>query len=327
MLSNPRQNISHSPQGFQARVGKRAAAGLRYLAFQVERLSLERGLRRALDRKEFAVHYQAQVNGSYQVIGAEALIRWQHPQFGLLSPSQFIPLAEETGLIKPIGEWILETACKQLKEWHNSGLPGLNLAVNISACQFHQTDTAQTIEDILLKIGLDPKYLTLELTESSLMSHDPSVDTALARLNALGVRLALDDFGKGFSSFDYLRRLPLAIVKVDESFVRNAVNNRDDAAVLSAIIALVHELRLKVVVEGLETREQLNLLRELRCDALQGFIFSKPLSADHFKRWVTDEGYKIRSMADVASLRPELSGVRLGRASVTATKVVRLAHG
>jgi EAL domain-containing protein (putative c-di-GMP-specific phosphodiesterase class I) len=230
-------------------------------------------------------------------------------------------VAEETGLIKPIGEWILLTACKQLKEWHNSGLPRLNLAVNISARQFHQSDTAQMIENILFNVGLDPRYLTLELTESSLLSNNTSVDKALARLNALGVTLALDDFGKGFSSFDYLRRFPLAMVKVDESFVRNVVNNRDDAAVLSAIIALVHELRLKVVVEGLETREQLNLLRELKCDALQGFIFSKPLSADHFRQWVADEGYKIRSMADVATLRSELPGMRLR------SNVPQLAHG
>jgi EAL domain-containing protein (putative c-di-GMP-specific phosphodiesterase class I) len=300
---------------------------LRFLAFHVERLSLERGLRRALEQKEFAVHYQAQVNSAYQVIGAEALIRWQHPQFGLLLPSQFIPLAEETGLIKPIGEWILTTACKQLKEWHNSGLPRLNLAVNISARQFQQNNAAQVIEKILLDVGLDPRYLTLELTESSLLSYDASVDKTLARLNALGVTLALDDFGKGFSSFDYLRRFPLAVVKVDESFVRNVASNRDDAAVLSAIIALVHELRLKVVVEGLETHEQLNLLRELKCDGLQGFIFSKPLSADHFRQWVANDGYKIRSMVDVAALRPELPGIRLSRTAVAGTNVARLAHG
>jgi EAL domain-containing protein (putative c-di-GMP-specific phosphodiesterase class I) len=320
MFTRSRQNISKDPQVFHAKVGKRAAAGLRYLAFHVERLGLERGLRRALDQQEFVVHYQAQVNSGYQVIGAEALIRWQHPQLGLLSPLQFIPLAEATGLIKPIGEWILTAACRQLKEWHISGLPHLSLAVNISACQFHQKDTARTIENILSTVGLDPRYLTLELTESSLLSHDSSVDKALAQLNALGVTLALDDFGKGFSSFDYLRRFPIAIVKIDESFVRNAVHNRGDAAVLSAIIALVHELRLKVVVEGLETCDQLKLLRELKCDGLQGFIFSKPLSADHFKRWVTDEGYKIRSMADVTALRSELSSMRLG-------KVPRLAHG
>jgi EAL domain-containing protein (putative c-di-GMP-specific phosphodiesterase class I) len=327
MFGKSRQDISHSPQVFHARVGKRAAAGLRYLAFHVERLTLERGLRRALDQKEFAVHYQAQVDSSYQVIGVEALIRWQHPQFGLLMPSQFIPLAEETGLIKPISEWILKTACKQLMQWHKAGLSRLNLAVNISPCQFRQKDTAQTIEEILLGVGLDPTHLTLELTESSVMSHDSSVYKSLARLNGIGVRLALDDFGKGFSSFDYLRRLPLAIVKVDESFIRHATNNRDDAAVLSAIIALVHKLRLAVVVEGLETVEQLDLIRKLQCDAMQGFIFSKPLSADQFERWIIDEGCKIRSIADVTTLRPEPPRMRLTSVSVAGTNVRRLAHG
>ena len=325
MFGKSRQNISHSSQVFHARVGKRAAAGLRYLAFHLERLSLERGLRRALDQSEFEVHYQAQVNSSYQITGVEALIRWHHPQFGLLLPSQFIPFAEETGLIKPIGEWILKTACKQLKEWHNCGLSKLNLAVNISPRQLHE-DTAKTIENILMNVGLDPRYLTLELTESSLMSHHSSVYKALTSLNEIGVTLALDDFGKGFSSFDYLRRLPLAVVKVDESFIRHATENRDDAAVLSAIIALVHELRLTVVVEGLETLEQLELLRELRCDAMQGFIFSKPLSADQFERWITNEANKIRSMADVATLKAELPRIGLARSSVV-RRNVRLAHG
>jgi EAL domain-containing protein (putative c-di-GMP-specific phosphodiesterase class I) len=319
-----RQNISNSHQAFHERVGERAAAGLRYLAGQVERHSLERGLRRALDQEEFAVHYQAQVNSSYQVVGVEALIRWQHPELGLLSPSQFIPFAEETGLIGPIGKWILETACRQLKQWHDSGTRGLNLAVNFSARQFHQRDAAQSILEVLYNIDLEPRSLTLELTESSSISSDPAVDEALEKLSIGGVRLALDDFGKGFSSFDYLRRLPLDIIKVDESFVRNATTNRDDASVLSAIVSLGHALNQEVIVEGVETREQLRLIQDLGCDAMQGFIFSKPLIADQFQRWMRDESFKLRSALEIATLRPE---IRLSGSAAAGKRLARLAHG
>jgi EAL domain-containing protein (putative c-di-GMP-specific phosphodiesterase class I) len=321
-----RQNISNSPQAFHETVGKRAAAALKYLAFHVEWLSIERGLRRALEQDEFVVHYQPQVNSSYQVVGVEALVRWQHPRLGLLGPSRFIPFAEETGLIGPIGNWVLETACRQLKQWQESGMCDLDLAVNISARQFHQTDTARTIMGILDDIAIDPRSLTLELTETFSISSDKAVDAALESLSMFGVNLALDDFGKGFSSFDYLRRLPLDIIKVDESFVRNATTDRDDAAVLSAIAGLGRALGLKVIVEGLETREQLRLVRNLRCDAMQGFIFGKPMSADHFQRWMHDDSDKLGSFSDVVALRQETPVVCLSRRAA-GMKLPRLAHG
>jgi EAL domain-containing protein (putative c-di-GMP-specific phosphodiesterase class I) len=254
-------------------------------------------IRRALERNEFIVHYQPLIDSrSWRVSGVEALIRWQHPQFGLLSPSQFIPLAEQTDLIVEVGEWILRTACTQVQSWRADGLKDLYLAVNMSARQFHQPDRSEVILRVLIETGLDPQSLTLELTESSLICNSSSVYRFMRRLNELGVKLALDDFGKGFSSFEYLTRLPLDVLKIDESLVRNAAKNTADASVLSIIIDLGHKLRLSVTAEGLETEAQLKVLSKLRCNELQGYVFSKPLPAKQFRRWVTMAEPSLRSM-------------------------------
>jgi EAL domain-containing protein (putative c-di-GMP-specific phosphodiesterase class I) len=262
------------------------------------RTTIHQSLCRALERNEFIVHYQPLIDTrSWLVSGAEALIRWQHPRFGLLAPAQFIPLAEESDLIVYIGEWILRTACRQLQSWHADGLKDLYLAVNMSARQFHRPDPAAVILRVLRETGIHPQSLTVELTESSVIGNSSSVCRSMLRLNELGVKLALDDFGKGFSSFEYLTRLPLDVLKIDESLVRNAAMNPADATVLSIIINLGHKLRMSVIAEGLETEAQLKALARLRCNELQGFVFSKPLPAKQFRRWVMMAEPSLRAMA------------------------------
>ncbi|HXS00391.1 MAG TPA: EAL domain-containing protein [Pyrinomonadaceae bacterium] len=245
------------------------------------RLALESNLRRAIHHEEFLLHYQPRVSvDSLAITGLEALVRWQHPQLGLVSPSEFIPLAEDTGLIVPIGEWVLRAACLQGRRWIEEGFAPIPIAVNISARQFHDRDLSQTVIRILEETGFSPKYLELELTESSIMQNEEFAASMLNQLKSMGINISIDDFGTGFSSLASLKRLPIDALKIDQSFVREATTDPDDAALVMAIITLGHNLRLKVVAEGVETDDQLRFLQLLRCDEIQGYFFSKPVSAD-----------------------------------------------
>jgi diguanylate cyclase (GGDEF)-like protein len=251
----------------------------------LKRLALENSLRRALERREFVVYYQPQVEiNTRQVVGMEALVRWQHPEMGLVCPAEFIPLAEDTGLITPIGEWVLRTACAQSRTWQDEGLAPLRVAVNLSARQFQQQDLSDMVVRILQETGLDSHDLELELTESSIMKNAESAVSTLRELKAMGVQITVDDFGTGYSSLGYLKRLPIDTLKIDQSFVRDVTTDPDDAALVMAMITLAHNLRLKVVAEGVETEEQLRFLHLLRCDEGQGYLFGKPVAADAFRQ-------------------------------------------
>jgi len=247
------------------------------------RLELETSLRREIQNEEFLIHYQPRVSvDSLEITGVEALVRWQHPQLGLISPAEFVPLAEDTGLIVPIGEWVLRQACLQSKAWQSQGFAPIQMAVNICARQFHDHDLAETVIRILDETNLAPQHLELELTESSIMRNLEVAAAVLGRLKSMGVNISIDDFGTGFSSLASLKRLPIDALKIDKSFVSDATTDPDDAALVMAIITLAHNLRLKVIAEGVETEEQLRFLQLLRCDEIQGNLFSKPLAADAF---------------------------------------------
>jgi diguanylate cyclase (GGDEF)-like protein len=246
-----------------------------------KQFALETSLRHAIDNEEFVLHYQPRLAvDSLKITGVEALVRWQHPQLGLLSPAEFIPLAEDNGLILPIGEWVLRTACRQNREWQERGFTAMRVGVNVSARQFHQQHLAEMVLKILEETGLAPEYLDLELTESSIMSNAQATIDVLTKLKAMDVTISIDDFGTGFSSLSYLKRLPIDALKIDKSFVRDVTTDPDDAALVMAIVTLAHNLRLQVVAEGVETEEQLRFLHLLRCDEVQGYLFSKPLPAE-----------------------------------------------
>lgn len=249
----------------------------------LERLALESSLRRALERNEFVLHYQPKVDiRSGRIIGMEALVRWQHPTKGLIPPMQFIPLAEETGLIVPIGEWVLRTACARNKSWQEQGLPPLCISVNLSARQFAYENLLQDVARVLNETGLDAAFLELEITESMVM-HDPEhAIELLNKLKAMGISISMDDFGAGYSLLGYLKRFPINSVKIDRSFIKDLPLDGDDAAITQAIIAMAHGLKLKVIAEGVETGEQLNFLRAHGSDEMQGYYFSKPLPEHEF---------------------------------------------
>jgi diguanylate cyclase (GGDEF)-like protein len=256
-----------------------------------EHVRMENDLRHAIDRNELEVFYQPQARvETGEIIGAEALVRWRHPTRGMVSPAEFIPLAEETGLINPVGEWVLRTACAQMQKWAEAGMP-MRIAVNLSVKQLLQKNFADTVEAALKDTGLAPSLLELEITESTLMENAQDTLEALHRLRGLGVRLAIDDFGTGYSSLSYLKRFPVDIIKIDRSFVRDVPHDADDAAIVTGIIALAHSLRLDVVAEGVEMESQLRFLREHACDLLQGYYLSQPIPGEQFERELLSKKY------------------------------------
>ena len=245
-----------------------------------ESFSLETNLYRALEREELFLHFQPQVSlKSGSIIGVEALVRWQHPELGLVSPARFIPLAEENGLIGAIGKWVLHTACAQAKAWQNDGLTPVRIAVNLSGRQLEQDNIVQEVHAVLEDTGLDPSYLELELTESSVMKRAERAVKTLDALRELGMTIAIDDFGTGYSSLSYLKRFPVDRLKIDRSFVRDIPQDANDVALARAIVALGHSLKLSVVAEGVETHAQRELLTSIGCDEMQGFLYSKPGTA------------------------------------------------
>ena len=247
----------------------------------LKRLQLDASLRGALERKEFLLHYQPKVDLATGVIsGLEALLRWQHPEWGLMAPAEFVPILEKTGLIAPVGEWVLRTVCEQIKVWQARRIMVRPVAVNLSAQQFRQADFDAQVRALITKSGVDCRLIELEITESMLM-HDPAEAAAmLSRLKRIGVKLSLDDFGTGYSSLAYLKRFPLDALKIDRTFVRDVTVDSDDAAIAVAIINLAHNLKLKVVAEGVETEAQVNFLRSHGCDEMQGYYFARPMSVE-----------------------------------------------
>lgn len=267
---------------------QRGGSGVQYYTSSMnqeseDRVRLDADLHRALEEQQFELYYQPKFNaGTHRVHSAEALIRWRHPERGLLSPDQFIPHAEESGLIVPVGEWVLREACRQVRSWQEQGLPSLRVAVNISAVQFRRLDLVDTVRRALLDAQVDPEHLEIELTETAVMSDPEESADILERLSRMGVIISVDDFGTGYSSMSYLRRFPIDKLKIDRSFITNIPGSADDSAIVQGIISLAHSLRLKVVAEGVETAEQVDYLRKHGCDQYQGYFFSKPLDADSF---------------------------------------------
>ena len=246
-----------------------------------ERLAMESSLRHAVARQEFRLAYQVKMDiVTGRMSGVEALVRWMHPEMGLVPPAEFIPLAESMGLISEIGAWVLEAACRQCKSWHDLGLPPVRIAVNVSALQFRESDVPMVVRRALANTGLDPRYLELELTESVLMQRVDEVAAVLHELRALGVTISIDDFGTGYSSLSYLKRMPIDALKIDQSFVNDITDDGDGAEIVSTIINLAHNLKLKAVAEGVETAAQADFLRARGCDELQGYLISRPVSAE-----------------------------------------------
>jgi EAL domain-containing protein (putative c-di-GMP-specific phosphodiesterase class I) len=276
---------------------------------------MESELRRALELGELELHYQPKVDiATNRVRSAEALVRWRHPTQGLVPPNTFIPLAEETGLIVPLGEWVLRRSCMQVRSWLDSGMSPLRIAVNLSAKQFRHADLVAVVKSALDDAGLEPGYIELELTESAVM-HDPEQSAAtLTALSSMGVHISIDDFGTGYSSLSYLRRFPLDKLKIDRSFIRDLMSDPDDVSIVKAIISLAHSLRLRVVAEGVETVEQLDFLREVGCDQYQGFYCSPAVPAEDFAALVTrlraertelTEADMLRTQSRLSAFTPE----------------------
>ncbi len=250
-----------------------------------KRLKLQNDLHRAIERQEFEVYYQPQTSQAGEtIIGMEALLRWKHPQLGMISPGEFIPVAEETGMIVAIGEWVLREACAQAKKWQVSGYEPVRMSVNLSPRQFQQDNLLEMISDVLDDTRLEAHYLVLEITESVSMQNIDFVTKTLHELNQLGIQVSIDDFGTGYSSLLYLKRFPIQSLKIDRSFIRDIIINSDAAKIALAVIAMAHSLNLKVIAEGVETVEQLEYLMKHRCDNFQGYLFSEPLPADVIER-------------------------------------------
>jgi diguanylate cyclase (GGDEF)-like protein len=268
-----KENGRHGFQFFKPAMNARA----------VERQSIEEGLRRALERQEFELHYQPKVNLTTGAItGAEALIRWLHPTRGLVSPMDFIPVAEDCGLILPIGAWVLREACKQAQAWKDVGLPAMTMAVNVSAIEFRDKNFLAGLVATLAETGFDPRFLELELTESVLMKHAAATAIILRTLRESGIRVAVDDFGTGYSSLSYLQKFPIDAVKIDQSFVRQISTAGDDTTIVKAVIGMARGLKLRVIAEGVETAEEAAFLRAYRCEEAQGYFFSRPVPPQQF---------------------------------------------
>jgi len=246
-----------------------------------ERRLFQEGLRTAIASKEFALEYQPQVDlQSGSIFAVEALVRWHHPKLGVVPPAKFIPLAEESGLIVPLGDWILREACRQNRAWQDAGMAPITMCVNVSARQFRERTWVSRVADALRETGLEPKYLELELTESMLMRDVPQAIATMHELQALGVQFSIDDFGTGYSSLSALKSFPVARLKIDQSFVRNLPSDANDRSIAMAVISLGQKLNMKVIAEGVETEAQLTFLRDNHCDEIQGFHFSKPVGSD-----------------------------------------------
>jgi diguanylate cyclase (GGDEF)-like protein/PAS domain S-box-containing protein len=255
-----------------------------------QRLTMENDMRKALERDEFRVYYQAQIDAaSGRVTGAEALLRWLHPERGIVSPAQFIPVAEETGMIVPIGEWVLRTACRDALAWERDGLPPLRVAVNLSLVQFRHSNLIEMVSRALADTGLDPHRLELEITESIAMHQVERVVPTLQELRRLGVEIAMDDFGTGYSSLSYLKNFPIQRLKIDQSFVRGLKEGSDDAAIVTAIIALAHSLHLDVIAEGVEEEEQVEFLRRHGCQFMQGYRFHRPVPEEQLREFLAEK--------------------------------------
>ena len=265
------------------------------------RLALENGLRNAIERNELVVMYQPVFDMARErILGTEALLRWNHPQLGVISPQEFIPVADETGLILPIGEWVLREACAQTRSWHDLGYPHLSVAVNVSATQFREPTIAERVEAILRETRLPPYALELEITESVAMQDASRAGEIMARLKALGLQLAIDDFGTGYSSLAYLKRFPIDILKIDKSFVQDVNDDEDDAAIVRAILALTRSLKLAAHAEGIETADQAVFMLQEGCERLQGYLFGKPAPAE-----------ELLSMLIHTSRHPALRSIKL----------------
>jgi len=263
------------------------------------RLAMERALRRALERNELVLHYQPMVEiASGKLVGAEALVRWNHPESGLIQPDDFIPMAEETQLIVPLGAWVLRSACAQMKAWHDAGHAGLRVAVNLSPRQFQDRELGTMVERVLAETGFPPSLLDLEITESTAMQNVELSLSILNRLKEMGIRISIDDFGTGYSSLSYLKRFPIDTVKIDQDFVRDLT--ADDTAIISAVISMARALNLRVIAEGVETEEQLAFLRREQCSEIQGFLYSQPLAPAEFENMLRD-GLRIPSAAEATS--------------------------
>jgi EAL domain-containing protein (putative c-di-GMP-specific phosphodiesterase class I) len=246
-------------------------------------LRIENDLRRALENKELLLYYQAQVDASsLKIVGVEALVRWQHPEWGLVSPARFIPVAEESGQIRDIGTWVLYTAVQQNADWQAAGLPIVPVAINLSVVQFKDASLCDSVIDAMRVSGLDPSMVELELTESIAMDDSSFTIDMVARLHSLGIGLSIDDFGTGYSSLSYLKRFKIDKLKIDQSFIRDLRTDPDDAAIVTAIIGLAKGLGFRTIAEGVETQAQLDFLRTHQCDEIQGYLYSKPVPADEF---------------------------------------------
>ena len=287
-LYQAKENGQSSYQFFQPAMNVRA----------VERQFIEENLRRALSRHEFALHYQPIVNlKTHAITGAEALIRWNHPTRGFISPGQFIAVAEDSGLIVPIGNWVLEEACGQARAWMEAGLPEMTMAVNVSGLQFQSGNFAEDLFAILLKIGLDPKFLELEVTESLLMKRPDFTASILQVLRERGVQIAIDDFGTGYSSLSYLTKLPLDTLKIDQSFVRQITTTPNETSIVTAIIGMGQSLNLRIIAEGVETAEELEFLQAQHCDEAQGYYFGRPVPPQEFVKLFQETHDWIRCLA------------------------------
>ena len=249
-----------------------------------ERMRLESALRQSIERGELAVYYQPQILiGSPQVMRAEALVRWRHPERGLLSAAEFIPLAEEVRFVTEIDEWVLRSACMQINAWQEAGMPPVHIAVNLSAQSFNRTDLAGDIAHIIGETGIDPHCIEIEITESTAMQDIERTVEHLRRLAEMGVGISVDDFGTGYSSLSYLKRLPIQKIKIDKSFIRDIADDPDDRTIIRAVVAMAHNMKMRVVAEGVETQAQLSFLREVGCQEMQGYLISEALPAEEFQ--------------------------------------------